>query len=724
MKRYTVLALLCTAVLHQAYTQSFELSGGGLTILFDTFHETLKHRIMLPEGYRGDVNLGQMSREAEFEVSLQLTGHNSNAGGSKLAGSRPGAMLRLEGRREEAISGGKRHILTLTLPDGSLKVESYYEFYDGASTVRRYTQVTNTGKEPVGIEFLSSAVLHNIGVPGHLPLNDKLTFFRGDNGWKAEGRWLELSPLQMGYGSSGQFQRSAATITNTGSMSTVAFLPMGVVRDRELGLSWFWQIEHNGSWHWEFSDVNAPGLNPNGHNQAPTYMYIGGPDETRHAAWKALAPGEVYTSIPVAVGCVEGSFEEAVAALTRYRRAACITPHSDNAKVPVIFNDYMNCLWADPTTEKEIPLIEAAAKAGCDYFVIDAGWYAETGKPWWSEVGEWMPSKTRWEPGGLTAVLEMIRQKGMIPGLWLEIERVGIHSPLASKPDAWFFTRHGKRVVISDSYQLDFSNPEVRKFADEVIDRVVGQYKVGYIKMDYNIQSGLGSERGEVSAGQGLLRHNRAYLAWLKEVYRRYPNLVIENCGSGGCRMDYAMLSLHQIQSSSDQSDYRKYPAILAGAMAAVLPEQLAAWSYPLPEGDADEAAFNMVSAMMGRIHQSGHLANLPAANFVQVQKGIEVYKRYLAPHTSKSFPFYPLGLPQITDNISPVALGIRDGATEFIAVWRLSGPETVKIEAGGDVELLYPTDLGVTLFRGQGCFSVELPRPNMACILKITRNK
>ena len=40
----------------------------------------------------------------------------------------------------------------------------------------------------------------------------------------------------------------------------------------------------------------------------------------------------------------------------------------------------------------------------------------------------------------------------------------------------------------------------------------------------------------------------------------------------------------------------------------------------------------------------------------------------------------------------------------------------------GGDTELLYPTDLGVKLFRGQGCFSVQFPRPNMACILKITR--
>jgi len=32
----------------------------------------------------------------------------------------------------------------------------------------------------------------------------------------------------------------------------------------------------------------------------------------------------------------------------------------------------MNCLWGDPTEEKELPQIAAAAKAGCEYFVIDA----------------------------------------------------------------------------------------------------------------------------------------------------------------------------------------------------------------------------------------------------------------------------------------------------------------------------------------------------------------
>ena len=72
--------------------------------------------------------------------------------------------------------------------------------------------------------------------------------------------------------------------------------------------------------------------------------------------------------------------------------------------------------------------------------------------------------------------------------------------------------------------------------------------------------------------------------------------------------MEYAMLSHLQLQSSSDQEDYRLYPSIAVGESAGVLPEQLAVWSYPLAKATPDEASFNMVSAMLFRIHQSGNL--------------------------------------------------------------------------------------------------------------------
>jgi alpha-galactosidase len=91
--------------------------------------------------------------------------------------------------------------------------------------------------------------------------------------------------------------------------------------------------------------------------------------------------------------------------------------------------------------------------------------------------------------------------------------------------------------------------------------------------------------------------------------------------------MDYAMLSHHQIQSSSDLIDYTKYPSIVAGALAAVLPEQLGVRSYPKTDDDADVASFNRVNAMLARIHQSGNLANLKGESWHEVREGIRIYK-------------------------------------------------------------------------------------------------
>src|SRR5208337_1700827 len=103
-----------------------------------------------------------------------------------------------------------------------------------------------------------------------------------------------------------------------------------------------------------------------------TYLYLGGPDALHGEAWKLLRPGESYETVPVALGCVRGGFDEAIDALTRYRRNVLLRKDAFTSNCPVIFNDYMNCLNADPTTGKELPLITAAARAGCDYYVIDA----------------------------------------------------------------------------------------------------------------------------------------------------------------------------------------------------------------------------------------------------------------------------------------------------------------------------------------------------------------
>ena len=413
--------------------------------------------------------------------------------------------------------------------------------------------------------------------------------------------------------------------------------------------------------------------------------------------------------------------------MTQYRRRIR-RPNEDNKKLGIIFNDYMNCLFADPTTEKELPLIDAAKEAGCEYYCIDAGWYAKGF--WWDNVGEWQPSKDRF-PGGIEEVMDLIRSKGMIPGLWLELEVMGINCEKAkSVPKEWFFVRHGKKVYDRSRYQLDFRNPEVRAHADEVIDRLVNQYGVGYIKMDYNIEPGIGTEIDADSFGDGLLEHERAYLAWLDAVFTRYPDLIIENCSSGGLRIDYAMLQRHSIQSTSDQEDYRHYATIAANSPTGVTPEQSAIWSYPLREGDKEEVVFNMINAMLLRIHQSGHLAELSQERKELVKEALDYYK-VIRQDIGNGLPFWPIGLSSFADGW--VSLGIRTEKKSYIAVWRRNGENPTVIlpvsHLRGEtvaVRCAYPSYVECEYGWNQnpGTLSVRMDRQYSARLFEITREE
>jgi alpha-galactosidase len=334
-----------------------------------------------------------------------------------------------------------------------------------------------------------------------------------------------------------------------GSWSSVDFLPMGGVENVLAGVTWVWQIEHNGGWHWEVGDVGSE-----------LYLAVSGPNNQEHHWRHRLAPGERFTTVPVAVAVTPGDLTDGLRVLTTYRRAI---RRPARQVLPVIFNDYMNCLMGDPTEEKLAPLTDAAAEVGAEYFVIDAGWYADDGG-WWSTVGEWEPSPVRF-PNGFATTVRRIRDAGMVPGLWLEPEVVGVHSPVVDKLPADAFLREGGETRQENGrFHLDYRNTEVRSRMDDVVDRLVRDYGIGYLKLDYNI---------DVGPVPDLLGHNRAYLSWLDGLLNRHPALVLENCASGGMRMDYALLSRMSLQSTSDQTDHVRYAAIAAAAPSAVIPE-------------------------------------------------------------------------------------------------------------------------------------------------------
>jgi alpha-galactosidase len=540
-----------------------------------------------------------------------------------------------------------------------LEVVLHWRLFKDAPVLRATLEVANRGTSPQCLEAVAPLMLHGLNAHRQDLGWEDFLLHLPHNSWCSEAQWR--AETLAGRGLSWARAQSSHRIvgSNTGTWSTKELLPMAVLEDRAHGLTWAWQVENNGSWAWELSDMDHD-----------LYLTLGLLNEERHHWSRILQPGESFLSLPVAATCVFGGFDEALGALTRYRRAMR-RPHPDCDAMPVIFNDYMNALFANPTTEKERPLIAAAAEAGCEFYVIDAGWYAPLEKGWWSSIGEWLPCQERFE-GGLDGILGEIRAAGMVPGLWLELESLGVDCPLAATwPADCFFQRHGKVLAHKNRLQLDFRHPVVRAHADEVLDRLVGGHGVGYIKMDYNIEAGIGTDVDADSPGDGLLQHNRAYLDWLEKVLDRHPSLIIENCGSGGLRMDYALLRLHSIQSSSDQEDALLTARIAAAAATAGPPEQIAVWSYPLPGDSREKIVLNLVNSLLARMHLGGRPDLLDAAGRVLVAEAITLYKSRRA-FLRQALPFWPLGLPKPGDTV--YAAGLRHGDESLLAVWNLGG--------------------------------------------------
>lgn len=666
-------------------------------------------------------------------VEVNLTGHGRTWSGERSIDTTVGSRLVLRDHETVADREWRHTTIGLTDPQTRLTAHVTLSTVPGAGFVRSRVRLVNEGDEPLQVEGVSCLTLG--GITDQESGLDGLTLHWADNDWLAECRWRQATfrdqvvPLNRaahGHEGRGCFERYSQGSWSTGRQLPVAGLTAGD------GGAWLWQIESSAGWRYEA-----------GERENAAYLALFGPDDAHHQWRRTLAPGQEFTTVPaVLVHSTSGGLDAAFGELTAYRRRIR-RAHPDHQALPVIYNDYMNTLMGDPTTDKLLPLIKAAGAAGAEVFVIDAGWYDDDAQGWWDAVGAWEPAGRRF-PGGIHEVLDAIRQHGMTPGLWLEPEVVGVRSPLAhSLPPEAFFRRGGVRLTEHGRHHLDLRHPAARAHLDQVVDRIVGEWGVGYLKLDYNINAGPGTENDAESAGAGLLGHHRAHLDWLASLLDRHPGLVLENCGSGGLRMDYAQLAVAQLQSTSDQQDPLRYPPIAAAAATAAAPEQAAVWAYPQPEFGLDAIAFTMTTALLGRVHLSGFLDRMSEEQSALVRSGVDVYK-HIRHDIAGALPFWPLGLPGWEDDW--LAHGLHTADTTYLAVWRRE-PTAGSADAGANLtisgnaeadsralriphlgngrlipEVLYPgaADAMATWEASEGLLTVTLPRPDTALLIRL----
>jgi alpha-galactosidase len=254
---------------------------------------------------------------------------------------------------------------------------------------------------------------------------------------------------------------------------------------------------------------------------------------------------------------------------------------------------------------------------------------------------------------------------------------------------------------------------------------MVEDYGADYIKLDFNQDAGVGTDYLAFCAGEGLEQCANAYLKWIDGIRKRFPNVLFETCSSGGMRMDYRTLSNFSIVSTSDQTDYSKYPYVAGNILSAVLPEQAAVWSYPVDNKEKlpsdEQVVMNMINSFLGRMHLASNLSLLTERQFALVREGVSYYKS-VSEAKKTALPYFPNGFTRYGEDF--VCAGFETKDRIYLAVWNL-GQELhreIKLGAGVSAECAYPKDNTVDFRLEDGLLSVDFTEQFQARFFEILK--
>ncbi|MBE6982030.1 MAG: alpha-galactosidase [Ruminococcaceae bacterium] len=640
-------------------------------------------------------------------VQVQVAGeHNNTHLGVKMVRSSESNCLQYTGHEI------RENRLTVVQESPNVRAETVFEGYSDCNAIRAVTKVTNITDAPIVLEEVSSLCITGMGDKND-PDAMRFTNFLQSHHAECQPRTRNFRELGLCGGRSESQQRVSGC--NIGSWSTKEQLPMGILEHK--GEFLMFQIESNNSWYYEISDM-----------EDKYYLYLGGPNYPFGGWFKTLQPSESYTTPYVALAFGK-NLNEVVGAMTLYRRhIAGVSPADE--KLPTIFNEYMHLSWDSPTAENTAKYAPIVAKTGVEYYVIDCGWHnEEDGDKVYPFVGHWLESKARF-PEGVKKTTDFIRSLGMKPGLWIEPEIIGMQCQkmLEHYDDDCFFQRHGKRLTVMNRQFLDYRNPKVREYMTETIRRMVEDYGAEYIKCDYNQDCGIGTDLNAENPAVGLQEAAEAFFTWMGDMIKKYPDVVFEGCSSGGMRMDYKMLSIYSLVSTSDQTDYLRYPYIAGSILAAVLPEQAAVWSYPVASDcekgedvSDDRIVINMINSFLGRMHLASHLDYLNEHQMDLIREGVDYYNT-LSEMKKTALPYFPMGFTSFGEKT--VAAGLKNGNNIYLAVWNLTGEQELFIpitEGIGKAKIAYPNVTPVELSTSTDGIHLTCPQTPCAVFLEIT---
>lgn len=196
-------------------------------------------------------------------------------------------------------------------------------------------------------------------------------------------------------------------------------------------------------------------------------------------------------------------------------------------------------LTGKASEELELTALPKTAAIGAEAYWIDACWYGELGQ-WWEEVGSWVVNRDKF-PNGLKPISDAAHKAGMKFVLWFEPERVRSNSLLHREHPEFLLSNR------KDASNLLFNlgTPEARQYLTDMISKLITENGVDIYRQDFNFEplSFWQEADAEDRIGMTEIRHIEGLYAFWDELRRRHPGLWIDNCASGGRRIDLETLS-------------------------------------------------------------------------------------------------------------------------------------------------------------------------------------
>lgn len=432
--------------------------------------------------------------------------------------------------RHEIFENGNELIITVKDKYYPLYVDLHYKIYDGLDLIDKWSVVRNKSDETVVVDAAMSGIMY-------LPRREDYMLTVMGSTMQRE---YDIKREALSYGK--------AVLESRTLYSNSSYYPYFAIdqgnAEEESGEVWFGTLQWCGNYKMtiEFERVNplkiTAGLNDF------DFSYPLGKDE--------------FIKTPVfTVGYTQKGFGSASRMFHDLQKKYIAPRKYAYEPLPVVYN-----AWAafefKIDAQKIMGLTEKAAEIGAELFVIDDGWFG-TRDDDTSGLGDWYPNKEKF-PDGLKPIIEKCNSLGMKFGLWIEPEMVSPNSELYKKHPDWVFSfKTRERETYRNQLTLNIAKPEVKEFIINTLDRVLSENNIEYLKWDSNrflSQPGWESEPKERQQMYHYL-YTKALYEIFEFLNEKYPNVLVENCASGGMRADLSLAHFCSRMNRSDNQDPR-----------------------------------------------------------------------------------------------------------------------------------------------------------------------